>query len=244
MEELNDLVERLEVIKSRGWIKSGGNGYAGVGLTLEQELNITPEDYEIPDFGQIELKTKQVDSEPYITLFSATPDSYLYEIKRLHKEYGYPHSKYPEFKVFNMAFYGNKFISVGNRFLFKLFVDFKKKQVILQVYDVYTRELIDDKCAWSFELLKEKLERKLKYLMFVEAERKYSFPHVYFKYINYNLYILKNFDEFLKAIQNGTIRVTFKINVFRYGHKQGQIHDHGTSFDIMKQDLESIYYKV
>lgn len=244
MDNLRDLIIALEKVKNKGWIQATNNGNCGIGTTLEQELNINSGDFEIPDFEGIELKTKKIGALSNITLFSATPDSYLYEIKRLHKQYGYPHTKYPEYKVFNTTICGRKFTPMSNKYHMIIHVDWKNEKVVLHVHDKYSGALIDDKSSWSFEILKEKLYRKLKYMCLVKAQRKYEFPYVYYRYTDYNFYVLKSFEDFIKAIENGIIKITFKINVFTKGHKQGEIHDHGTSFDINEDDLEKIYYKI
>lgn len=244
MESKTKLIYKLEKIKKKGWIQSINNYSSGIGKTLEKELEINSGEFEIPDFEEIEIKTKKIDSVHDITLFSTTPDSYLYEIKRIHQKYGYPHSKYPKFKVFNITVCSNKFTPMSNKYNFIIYVDWKNEKVVLNVHDKYSGALIDDYSSWSFEMLKEKLYRKLKYLCLVKAKRKYEFPNVYYKYIDYNFYILKDFDSFIKAIDKGIIKITFKINVLKKGPKKGQIKDHGTSFDIHENDLSAIYYKL
>lgn len=244
MENLIELIQKLEKVKNKGWIKAKNNSSSGIGITLEDELKVRSADFEIPDFGNIEIKAKKIGSVSNITLFIATPDSYLYEIKRIHKQYGYPHTKMPEYKVFNTTISGNKFTSLSNKYNFILYVDWKKEKVIMHIHDKYSGVLIDDYTAWSFEMLKTKLYRKLKYLCLVKAQRKYEFPNVYYKYTNYNFYILKDFKNFIEAIDKGIIKVTFKINVFKEGPKKGQIKDHGTSFDIPEENLDKIYYKI
>jgi len=133
---------------------------------------------------------------------------------------------------------------MSKKFHFIIYVDWEQEKVVLRVHDKYSGALIDDNSSWSFEMLKEKLYRKLTYLCLIKAERKYQFPNIYYKYNNYKFYVLKNFNDFINAIDKGIIKITFKINVFTKGHKKGQIHDHGTSFDISENDLEKIYYKV
>ncbi len=211
---------------------------------MEKELQINSGQFEIPDFGDIEIKTKKVNSIYDITLFSAAPDSYLYEIKRIHQKYGYPHSKNPKFKVFNTTVCGNKFTPMSNKYYFIVNVDWENEKVVLNIHNKYSGALIDNDSSWSFEMLKEKLYRKLKYLCLVKAERKYEFPYVYYKYTDYSFYILKDFKDFIKAIEKGIIKITFKINVVQKGPKEGQIKDHGTSFDIHEDDLSAIYYRI
>ena len=85
-------MEILKEIKNKvitnQWIESKCKGNSGVGITLESLLQKERENFEIPDYKGIELKAKCSRKETYITLFSAVPDSYLFEIKRILKEYG------------------------------------------------------------------------------------------------------------------------------------------------------------
>jgi len=133
---------------------------------------------------------------------------------------------------------------MSNKYHFIINVDWKNEKVVLNIHDKYSGALIDNYSSWSFKMLKEKLYRKMKYLCLVKAQRKYEFPNVYYKYIDYKFYILKDFEYFIKAIEKGIIKISFKINVIKKGPKIGQIKDHGTSFDISEKDLEQIYYKI
>ena len=94
---------------------------------------------------------------------------------------------------------------------------------------------------WTFDLLKEKLYRKLKNMAFVSAMRKIENDKEYFKYYKLEIYKLKSFDTFINLLKAGIIRVTFKIGVFRSGDKKGKIHDHGTGFDIEEKNLYKLY---
>ena len=42
---------------------------------------------------------------------------------------------------------------------------------------------------------------------------------------------------------DGKIRVKLKIGIYRDGPKKGQIHDHGTSFEIDEINIEKLYIK-
>ena len=90
------------------WVEGKSKGFGDAGITLEAILGKERENFELPDYQGIEIKTKYSTKESYITLFTAVPDSYLFEIKRIVREYGYPDSNYPEFKVFNLSLYGNR----------------------------------------------------------------------------------------------------------------------------------------
>ena len=112
------------------WIESKCKGNAGVGVTLELLLGKQKENFEIPDYEGIELKTKCSEKENHISLFNSVPDSYLFEIKRLQENYGYPDSQFPQYNVFNISIYGNRKKKLNNHY-FKLFVDWNNKNVVL-----------------------------------------------------------------------------------------------------------------
>lgn len=237
------IINETEKIISRGWIKSECKGTGGMGITFEKLLNIETNQFEIPDYGSIEIKTKTNNKKGYICLFSATPDSYLFEIKRIHETYGYPDSKNKNFKVFNISFYANKKTYIGKNLYGLIKIDKDKRKIILLIIDIYGN-LIDSDCSWTFDLIEEKINRKLKNLFLVYGQKKHIKDNIYYKYLTYHCYQFVDFDSFIKGIDQGKIRITFKIGVFRNGKRTGQRCDHGTSFDIDISCLDSIYNKI
>lgn len=224
------------------WIVSKYKGRGAVGITLESLLNKERENFELPDYKGVELKAKCSKKETDITLFSATPDSYLFEIKRLQREYGYPDKELPQFNVFNLSIYGNRKIKLNNNY-FKIYVDYKNKKIILRIYDNKFK-IIDEFVSWSFDLLQEKLERKLKYMVLIHADRKFEHNEVLFKYKDIQFYELISFDKFLWLIENGIIKVTFKIGVYKKNYRYGEIYDHGTSFSIDEKDIPRLFERI
>lgn len=238
---VKDLVENFSKIKKKGWVKNIRNGSTGVGMTLEHLLNITENNFEIPDYNGIEIKTKRNYSESYTTLFNCTPEGTHYkETERLKNKYGYPDSILKSYKVINNSIFANQLTKIGTKHYFKLNIDRENQKVILYVFNIFG-ELLENNVYWSFETLKDKLYRKVKMIAFVDALRKFVNYEEYFKYYKMTIYTIKDFDTFLDLIEAGIIRVTFKIGVFRSGERKGQIHDHGTGFDIKECDLLKLY---
>jgi hypothetical protein len=236
-----ELNKRFTKIKKLGWMKSSKNGKGNIGLTLEELLGLTNNQFEIPDFEGIEIKTQRKNSTAYITLFSATPDGpHFHEVERLKYTYGYPHSKHKQYKVLNNSVFANVKHKIGLFYYFKLNVDDDSQKIFLNIFDL-KGNLIENDVFWNFDTLKEKLYRKLKTLAFISADTKIIENKEYFKYNNMNLYTLKNFDTFIQLMKLGVIRVSFKISIFLSGQKKGKIHDHGTSFEILKKDLTKLY---
>lgn len=234
--------KKAQEIAQSGWHLARGKGTSQVGITYELLLGKEPENFEWPDFYGIEIKTKTKNfyKNNTVSLFRATPDSDFFEIKRLVSTYGLPDQKNSQFKVLYLEISGKKRKCLKNGFKFKLVVNYLKKELVLYVYD-QNWLLIDTKTSWSFKMLKEKLERKLSYLAFVLAEKKYEDGKRYFKYDLPKLYQLKNFETFLYLIEMGIISLKFSIGVYKGKYRFGEIYDHGTVFCIAPENLYLLF---
>lgn len=232
--------EKIKRFKNKNNVPAIYQRFSSVGVTFERSLGVGADFFEIPDYEGVEVKCKLRNSHSLITLFNATPDSYLYEIKRIKEKYGCPDKINREYKVFNVKIdaVSRKFVS--NKYIFRLKVDRNKKQLILIVRN-FNGEIIDDKTAWTFELLEEKVNRKLKMLLIVYTDKFYKNNLLYFNYNEFKLYKLKGINEFIDAIESGVISITFKISVYKSEYRKGKIHDRGTGFDIDVNHIESVF---
>ena len=238
-----NIVDQTNRIIDIGWIQSLYNGTGGMGVTFEKLLNIETNDFEIPDYDGVEIKTKKNNHKGYIKLFNATPDSYLFEIKRIQQTYGYPDYKNKDYKVFNMSIYCKQKVYIGNGLFAKISIDRNKRQIFLLILNK-NNQLIDSDCSWSFDLLEEKINRKLNFLFLVYGEQTTIQNKIYYKYLEYKCYKFKTFNDFLNCLENDEMRISFKIGVVRTGDKKGNIKDHGTSFDIKESKIENIYKEI
>ena len=235
------LKEKLDKIKNLGWIECKNKNKSVTGKTLENLLEINPDNFEIPDYNTIEIKSKVSKRENYIDLFCATPDSYVLETKRLYDKYGYLDSN--NYKILNFVLYGEFLKSINNEYSAKLRIDYKNKKVIMEVYNK-DNELIDNLSSWSFELLEEKLCRKLNYVCLVEGDKKFSHNVLYVRYDKYKFYKLKKFSNFIRLLKRGQIRISFTLGVYKSGSKCGKMHDHGTQFSIRKENVKLLFDEI
>lgn len=235
------LKEKLDKIKNLGWIECKNKNKSVTGKTLENLLEINPDNFEIPDYNTIEIKSKVSKRENYIDLFCATPDSYVLETKRLYDKYGYIDSN--NYKILNFVLYGEFLKPINNEYSAKLRIDYKNKKVIMEVYNK-NNELIDNLSSWSFELLEEKLCRKLNYVCLVEGDKKFSHNVLYVRYDKYKFYKLKKFSNFIRLLKRGQIRISFTLGVYKSGSKSGKMHDHGTQFSIRKENVKLLFDKI
>ena len=235
------LKEKLDKIKNLGWIECKNKNKSVTGKTLENLLEINPDNFEIPDYNTIEIKSKVSKRENYIDLFCATPDSYVLETKRLYDKYCYLDSN--NYKILNFVLYGEFLKSINNEYSAKLRIDYKNKKVIMEVYNK-DNELIDNLSSWSFELLEEKLCRKLNYVCLVEGDKKFSHNVLYVRYDKYKFYKLKKFSNFIRLLKRGQIRISFTLGVYKSGSKSGKMHDHGTQFSIRKENIKLLFDEI
>ena len=235
------LKEKLDKIKNLGWIECKNKNKSVTGKTLENLLEINPDNFEIPDYNTIEIKSKVSKRENYIDLFCATPDSYVLETKRLYDKYGYLDSN--NYKILNFVLYGEFLKPINNEYSAKLRIDYKNKKVIMEIYNK-DNELIDNLSSWSFELLEEKLCRKLNYVCLVEGDKKFSHNVLYVRYDKYKFYKLKKFSNFIRLLKRGQIRISFTLGVYKSGSKSGKMHDHGTQFSIRKENVKLLFDEI
>lgn len=243
IEDLINLKLKFLSICKKGWIESMRSGTTGIGYTFEKLIGKEEDQFPIPDFGTIEIKTRFRNSKYDMTLFNATPDGdYLFPMKRIYEKYGVPDIKNPNYRVF-YATIGAITRSVRMKYFFKLKVDRKKQVIKIYEVDRYNNE-IDTEISWSFNFLKEKLENKIKYLAVVKADTYFNIEKQYFHYYEITFYVLKSFDTFLNLIERGIIKTTFMLGYYKTGAKKGQMNNHGCAFDISESDLEKLYIKV
>lgn len=243
-ENIIELYNKFVAIKKLGWIKSLRKGPTGVGMTFEYLIGKTEDFFELPDFKGIEIKARREYSKSYISLFNATPDGkYIFEIKRLTNKFGYPDKKVKFSKRLCGDVFANHLNMIGIKYQFKLVIDYNEEKVFLHVYNS-DNELIDKNSFWTFKQLREKLERKFKYLAIVSAKNKINNDSEFFYYYKIEFFTLKSFECFLNCLNTGKIKVTFKVSVKTNEKNYGEIDDHGTSFAIKKEDISFLFQKI
>lgn len=240
IEELN---KKFKKIQSMGWIEATSHGNGNVGITFENIIGKERENFPIADYNGIEIKTNiKTAKRPYMTLFSSAPDGkYLFQTQLLKEKYGKPDNTYNEYKVFYGRITANKYTRI-NKYYMKLEINYKHEKIYLKVYDLKFN-LIDKDCFWDFSTIKQKLEQKIKILAYITAEKKFEHNQVFFKYKKIEFYKIKSFEEFLKLFSYGTIKICFKVGIYKKGKKFGKTYDHGTGFEIEKENILKLYEK-
>lgn len=117
LEKLVELKKEFLKISKKGYIKGINNNYSSIGRTFENELKLSENEFSVPDYYGIEIKTRRAYSKSAITLFNATPDGEdLFEIERLKNNYGYPCKSDRNYKVIYIEAFGDKLNFAGVKY--------------------------------------------------------------------------------------------------------------------------------
>lgn len=238
-EQIVKLQKEFNRISRKGYIKGIYNSNSSIGLTFEHELGLSINKKSEPDYNGIEIKVRRTYTKSFITLFNAVPSG-KNEIERIKNTYGWPCRKNRNYKVIYMDAYGNKLNFAGIKYQYKLEVNYKEEKLYLCIYDKYNN-LIDKKTYWTFDSLNERLLKKLKILAIINAWTNQKTGWNYFKYYKIDFYKLKEFEEFLKLIEIGIIKVSFKVDIHLDKEHYGKTYDHGCSFSIGEKDIPKLY---
>lgn len=242
-ENIKELIKKYEKIQNR-WFPCNIKGNGGCGRLFESLLGCFENNIDIADYNGIEIKTKYGKNHEYLTLFSCKPEGpHILELQRLQNSYGYPDKKIPKYKILNNSVYCTSKTIIANRFIFILTVNERLEMIFLNILTLDLK-LIEKCVFWRFDDLKEKIERKIKYLAIIKSEKKFHNNNIYYKYNQINIYKIKPFETFIKLLKEDVIRLDLKINVYKSGKYLGKTHDHGTSFSIKEKEIEKLYEKI
>ncbi len=237
---IKKLQTEIYKIQCKNWIKNTAKGTSSAGKILENLLSKEDDNLIIADYYGIELKTKLINSEPYISLFSMVPDNRPLIIKEILDKYGWPSRKDRRYKVFFGKIAGDKFSKIGLFNEFKLEIDRDHQVVWLLVRNIYLGK-INKTISWSFEQLENRLKMKLSYLAIIPVKKRLYNNEIYYKYHNPKIYKFKDFYTFLELLRTGVIRINMKISFYTSEEKYGKIQDKGTAFEIQDKDIEKLF---
>lgn len=216
------------------WIPTNRFHDTGIGKTFEDLLGKKEDNFSLPDLGEIEVKTQRTDTSSLITLFTKSPNggikNLLNEIRRetFHATLTV-NVPYPLADNMYLLMSANNPLScslmLGN--------DFSNFDNALPLITL----------NWDIDSLKKGFS-KIRSVAYIRANRKYIDGVEHFKYTELSLLYGVSFEKFLRCINNGTIKIDFRIGQYKSGKRIGMIHDHGTGFRISKKNLPKLYEKV
>ena len=228
MKTFDQLVEEIKKLKKRGFIKTHRSGNTGIGKTLEDELGIEENNFPGPDGITTELKSARKNSKSMLTLFTKSPDPHGINSKLL-KNFGYPgeNGKLHLHSTINAL----EFNTLKGKTGFK--IEIKDGQINI------ASKLKNIVPYWKKETLQKSFEKKYKELLYVKAESKGSDSNEKFHFNEAWLMKGFDFDNFVKLLKNGEIKVDIRIGQY----EDGSPHDHGTGFRVFPDKLHLCFSK-
>ncbi len=243
-EKINELQKEFLRIKKMGWIKEKKKGSCSIGYTFEELLKKSEDNFPLPDFYNVEIKTMNTHSKMNLHLFNLTPDGEcFFPIKKIIDELGCPDKDYPNCKKFYCSFKGNEYTKIIYGRYGRLNVNRNSKKIELLICD-NKNENINIGISWSFNWLLERLNMKMTYLALVKASSRIIDGEGFYYYHTIRYYKLKDFDNFLSLIEKGIITVTFKIGFYKEDRRMGEIYDHGTDYSINVNNIDLLYDEI
>ena len=234
----NEILTNLIVIVNKNPLRSESNNKNEFGLMIEKMLNIDNNELPVADYNGIELKCRKLNSNYALTLFSCNFDGeHVLELQNVFNRFST--IKNNESRVFTHSFFSNKYTRINNYYA-KLSIDISIG-IRLCFYDK-NKAILYNKSYWSFDLINERINSKLKYIVIISYKIKYvnNIKHYDIKKIEF--YKFKNLDSFIKLIDKGFIFVSTSITSTIIEGKE-KLYNHGLSFCIDYQNLDQLFIK-
>lgn len=224
---LDQLIKKLSEIKSEGFIKTHRAHDTGIGKTLEDLIGIQENNLRLPDVGEIELKSKRINSQSMLTIATKAPQPR--GINRiLFEKYKYKdiEGRY----CLHSTVYGSRYNPQGFRIVFR------NDKLELQ-----NRENIE--AYWPITIFDDVLKSKSDkiVLVFAETEGEKGREDEKFHFTEAHLLSNLNINKFKNAIEEDKLKIDIRIGFFKSGKREGKYHNHGTGFRINKRDILYLY---
>lgn len=236
------IISKFLAVKNMGYVKSHRSSNTGIGKTFEDYVGVVENNADKPDLFGFEIKTHRENAQSYVTLFTKSPSFPKGANTYLRNKFGVKYDENPEMKKIHTSMFANKANTFAGKYAFKLINDKNEKCIYLAVYSMKTNQMIDCECGYTYDDLKEVLNKKLKNLFYVTADTKKDNSNTeYFFFKRADIYEKPSFERFLSLLENGLIMYDIRIGSYMSGVNYGKAHDHGSGFRIKENDLIKLY---
>lgn len=234
------IIESFYAVKNLGYVKSNRKNNTGIGKTFEDYIGVVENNLDEADLYGYEIKSHREEASSYITLFTKIPTFPPRANAYLKDQYGMPYENNPALKKLHTSMFADRFNTSNRKFSFRLINDIKGF-VKIGVYDIDTKQLIDDNVGYTYESIEVILQKKLKSLFYVSAKREYRGNDEFFYFDKAEIYSDPSLAKFLDLLNKGQIMYDIRIGSYQSGCKYGKPHDHGSGFRILEPNLRLLY---
>lgn len=235
------IIEKFREVKNLGFVKSNRKHNTGIGKTFEDYIGVVENNLDEPDLAGFEIKAHREESQSYVTMFTKSPNFPTKANAYLNNRFGTPYEDNTTLNKLHSSMFASRFNTSNGKYSFKLINDKDAELLKIGVYDINTKILIDNTAGYTYECLGRILNKKLKNLFYVSAERKYQDDDEYFHFNKAEIYSEPSLEQFFKLIDEGLIMYDIRIGSYQSGNKYGKPHDHGSGFRILEPNLRLLF---
>lgn len=226
---LNDIRNKLLILKNKKYVVSQRKGPTGIGHTLEQEIGLKESNLSLPDIGgRVELKATRKRTNSMITLFTFNRGVWKFPQKEIVENYGYIDNKNRQ------SLYSTVFASSPNNLGFVVRSDYNNNLIKLFHYDSDTVL-----AEWSVYHLVGKFINKFEKLILVYADNYFDKETQKEMFYFRESFFMKDPspERFLQAFDNSILVIDIRM----HKKESGVIRNHGTGLRIKKPDLIHLF---
>ena len=224
MMNLEEIIQKLKELKTKGYIKTHRAGQTGIGKTLEDLLGIEENNIPISNTTFAELKSAIKGSKSMLTLFTKAPLPPKANTKLLNK-FGYVTPDSGGKKVLHTTVRTTEYNTLKGEEGFKISINKGQMKLISKQGE--------ELGYWDEITLKNSFESKLHHVLYVLADCKGEGKGEEFWFNEAWLLSGFDFDSFMNAAKDGVICVDIRIGQY----SNGGTHDHGTGFRVLPDKL-------
>ncbi len=243
--DIIDLKNEFLKIKKMRFVKALRKGCTGIGYTFESLINKEEDCLCKPDFNSVEIKCRYGYSKSAMTLFTCIPvrdESEFSAVFYIFERYSYHrYNNENDYKLFSRNVFANYAMEI-NDYSFSLFIDYESQKIIMQAFQ--SGSYIEDVCYWSFNVLKEKLYTKLRYLAIILGYPYKINGDTYYLYTNMNAYKFRGFNTFLRLIEEKKIYIQIYLKESHSTGNRCPFENHGVAFRIKYENIEDLFSRI
>ncbi len=228
MKTLDETLDRLAELKTRGYVKTHRAGQTGIGKTLEDLLEIEENNVAISNMTFAEIKSARKGGGSMLTLFTKSPLPQQANSKLLSR-FGYFTPLSGGRKILHTTAWATGYNTLRGKQGFKIQVTPGKLVLVSATHE--------ELAYWDEPTLKNSFTQKLHHLLYVLADYRGSGGREEFWFNE--AWFLSGFDfnGFKQAVSDGVICIDTRIGQY----PDGTTHDHGTGFRVFPDKLGACF---
>ena len=167
MENKDFIISKFKEVKSLEYVPSNRANNTGIGKTFEDYIGVVENNLDEPDLAGFEIKSHRGASCSYVTLFTKSPSFPKRANAYLKDKFGTPYEDAPSINSLHTSMFANSYNTYMKKYSFKLLNNPVAKTILIGVFDLNTKELLDCSVGYTYQDIQKALTKKLKNLLYV-----------------------------------------------------------------------------